>query len=798
MCPHGPENLVLRVLAFSKARRHKEKSDMSQSKKPRWEMLVGFVFTSALVLCLAPLAGCAQSASTRERVTPLENARTLADVAPSQNDAPQEAASPIPKSAAQPPEPHQVIAQRLGEGLPEGLPQPTREQRQAIVEGQRTAQKWAKDFLVKDKSPRAAGNGVVVAAPEKRGTGVGETADFAQGCTRWLQVELSGQPELGRMPPWGNIDNAAASMGKANTALQGNELAQLARLCSATHFVSTAWQSNAARSRLTLQLWTVQQKKVDAPLSLAGSQAQILAALPDAARKIAALLGVTQPAVTALKIAPDEMAFLGRVEWRSPRVSEYSLSPDAVRLESLTEKTPLAGILWCYANLHVSLEPQWRHVAGAMVRLAPRHPLVFASLSLRAAQYTKPYRKSIEALRRRFPRNSLLEVEEMSWREYRGDTEGRAAAATRRVALVPDDTLAWAQLADAYAAKAEKIRRNRALGALSSAQQKQVFALYQLELMSALESTRLNPKSSSGWKSLLHAAMLAGDPALGDAALWTGLPLSWRNRERYRTGYSFYDRGLWFYQPQWYDDATRLRKIGKLIAQDETMFLWLGRSLQNALFATPFTEEHDAMLSAFFEQCDWMMKTQPQNGFVYVMCVDRALDIGDYKKAADAYEKWLAVAPDNYAAIVGYAELIRRHQPRIQRRSYAFMEELFRKAMKRSPNSALLALSLGRYQRDVSRDFGRAASQLRRAMTLDPYDSQPAMELAIAYWSLKNDEANATRLFEEAARRDPNNSRLQWQWAWELKKRGKTAEAQKHARRAAQLGEVNVAAFGIQ
>ena len=557
---------------------------------------------------------------------------------------------------------------------------------------------------------------------------------------------------------------------------------KLARLCGATHYVTSQLSGSETNAVLKLQLWKVPQQSVGAPLVLRGTQLQILAALPGAARVLATRLGVAQPEIAkAVGVSPSEMTLLGKAPWKGHSMGEGDVPTQWQKVARLAGKTPLAGMLWMYSGINADLSPQWHRVVAETMKLAPRNTLIAAALLMRAGEYSSSYSRlynaSIDALNRRYPQSAALLAGDAVRKRGNGDYHGAIIDNLKVIALNPDNFIAWDDLANSFSEQAEALRQSRTVGAMTDAEKNRIFQLYPFQLKATLRAVQLDPTWGEGWSDVSEAAAFAGEAEICDVAFWKALKMSPDTT-------SVLKWGMEIYQPKWFGDAARLRKVGQFAAQKPLRFVASAENLQDALEESGLDKEAAAVGEAFLQQCEIMKRQQPKSSVPYRALKDYYENQQDYPLTAEAYEGWLQREPNNVIALTNYANLCERQLKRYKR-----MEELYHKAIQFDPTNAVHLYNLGTYYKDVPRNFDQAAPYFEKALKIDPSYSPPAVALGDMYWFLKNDEKTAVKYFKEAERRDPSDGYVNAEWAWALLQHGREDEARKQAEKARYLGE---------
>lgn len=653
------------------------------------------------------------------------------------------------------------------------IPNPDAEQLKLLQTSQNAATQWAQVLLQKD-TQTGRGAGIVIGEPIAKSAFTSEQNDFLAGCARWMQVGLGGQSALDRSPLLMQIEEARNGLGFSDLKLDARQSAAVARAVGATHAVAVQARSTPGGYSLSWQLLVAAGEPVGKPIVVAGNETAILAKLPDVAREIARRLQAVSAPIPAVGVNVDDLRFLGAQAQPKKTIHKE----DALRLQKLAAREPLAGVLWMYrSGIDKDRTTLWRDVVQKTVAIAPRNPLVWAAIATMAPVQLKPHRAEFEKLVRENPHNLALALAESHVANKENNFNVQLQSAMRAVSANEKSAAAWIALSAAFADKADSIRNGRFYGQLSEEEQAVIEEYYPHQLLAALYASRLAPAAASVWRQLSGAATFNSEPQLADLAFWKAVRLNPGSLD-------IWDWGLEIYQPKWFEDQERMMLVARHIASKPERLTQLAILLSEALQASGFEEASVAAMRAAIARLEsWAVK-HPEDVYAWRELAYKYRNQNRYEDTVRAFEKWLALEPDNVIPINNLANWHAKNQRDVEK-----MHKLYARGVKVDPQNAVLWYNWGGYYKDYERNFDKAAPLMKKAMELDKTYTLPATALGNLYWFLKNDEKNGRKYFEIAIQRDPLDGYSQAEYAYALMRHDKVSEAKKHAQRALQLGE---------
>lgn len=654
------------------------------------------------------------------------------------------------------------------------FPTPDAAQLKLFREAQSEAAQWAQIVLRSEMKPVASGAGVLICEPVEKPAASPEDSALFAGCARWMQVALGGQSALGKSPLWRRIEEARNGLGFSNLKLGEKQAAMMARAVGATHTVAMRAASTPDGYRLSLQLLTAAGQPVGKPLVVAGTETTVLAELPDAAREIGRRLQAPSVQIPAVGVGADDLRFLGAHAQFNEKIDK----DEALRLQELAAREPLAGVLWMYrSGTHVDRATLWRDVIKKSVTAAPRNTLVWCAVAALAPTHLKPHRAEFQKLVRENPRNMALALAEAYACKATNDFNTQLEATVRAVAANERSSAAWVALSMAFADKADSIRNGRFYNRMSEEEKAAIAQYYPHQLMAALYAAQISPSAVSAWSQLSRAATFNSEPELADLALWKTLRMS-------PESINDWEWALQIYQPKWFEDEERLLLVARHIASKPERLTYVSKQLSAALETFEMTEASAAVTRAVMTELESQVKANPKNIEAWRILAYRYRDQKRYADTVRAFETWLELEPENIIPVNNLANWHAKNQRDIDK-----MHKLYERGVKMDPQNAVMVYNWGGYYKDYERDFDKAAPLMKKAMELDKSYTLPVTALGNLYWFLKNDEKNGRKYFEAALQRNPLDGYVQAEYAYALMRHGKTDEARKHAERALQLGE---------
>ena len=208
------------------------------------------------------------------------------------------------------------------------------------------AARWLQSLNLSDPNslaPASSGAGILCCEPIAKTEDAALTA-FGAGCGRWLQFTVGGQGALGKTPLWSSLFRVEEELKRADLRLSPDDTEKLVSILGITHAATGELTGTAQNASLTYRLLELPARRpVGEPMTLTGTQAQIIAGLPSMARQMALRLRVAHPAIPAAVGAnPAEMRLLGSLPLL-PGAPLSSMQSKSLRV--LAPRLPLAGMM---------------------------------------------------------------------------------------------------------------------------------------------------------------------------------------------------------------------------------------------------------------------------------------------------------------------------------------------------------------------------------------------------------------------------------------------------------------------
>ncbi len=659
------------------------------------------------------------------------------------------------------------------------LPTPSQDQIAQVKSAQAEATQWAQQILSGGSKTLNSGPGIVIAEPQLSSAKSSAIDDFGAGCARWLQLSVGGQGALGKTPLWGSVADTRDELGKSDCRWTQAEVPLVAQGTGATHIAIGTLTGTSAHCVLSYQLWDARSNKaVGAPLVVKGTREQILAQLPQMAQMFNARLGFAAESSTRLSapgVSADDLMFLGSVPWKA---SDKLLPEQEVRLRALSQKTPLAGLLWMYNGARDGDETTlWRNVAGSLAAQAPSNTLVMATLARRAPGIFAPYAPSLASLRAQFPNNYILLASDWSILNNAGNTAACTKIALKETAASPANPVAWYDLAQSYAHEAQAVRNGKYYGQMTTQEQSRIANFYPNQKMAGLEGTVLDPRSGVSWFQACEGAAFNGEADIADMAYWKAVKLAPED-------YDVYWWGLQLYQPKWQPDTMKLHQVAQEISRHPILY---SQMMDDIYWAFHEADGSQGQVSSMAADCVAALqaasKRQPhQVAFHRELCA-MLKKKSRFPEAAAEYLTWMKLQPDSVIPITNLANLYATSL-----HDEVNAEKYYRLAAATDPQNAAAATNLGDFYKDTKRDFNQASTAYLQAMKADPQRVQPVTGLANCYWFLKNDEKTGEKYFVQATQMNQNDGAANAEYAWALMRHNKRDQAMVQAQKALTLG----------
>jgi len=565
-----------------------------------------------------------------------------------------------------------------------------------------------------DLKPIASGPGIQVCEPVAPDGNIALT-EFGAGCGQWLQWSMGFHPELGQTPRWESAVRASKELHAARLRLTLAQANRLVSILGVTHIAVGKITGAPAKCLLTYQLYNAStQKAIGLPIKLTGSETQVIAQLPQAARTLLAGLGVTKPHVPAsVGATPAELTEIGHYNWYAPASQTETDQP---QMDALSKKLPLATLL-SFVHHNVGTNQDKYTAARRLIGQASGNFLMLGAVAVAIGHAPDDFARSVAA--QMTPpggaNNALLTY----WAIARATTVEEGLQATLRlVQLSPRSASAWNLLTQKYADFAQSIRLGRPSSKLSGLERQKLQGLYFRGAAAATQATELDPEFADAWFNLSSAAAFANDRERADTAFWKALDLEPGNTR-------FYDWGLEMFQPKWYGDRESLAKVARMattaVFPPNADLYTLGLELQ----AAKFPEEAKTLFARAIAQSREQVRQRPKDSNAHLMLGYALKEQEQYPEAETELKTAIQLDP----AIAGnYYQLSQVYS---QQKKYpeaaAQLREYIRRTDDPSEKRNLATLLLYNMNTD---QLDEPEKLLREVIKAQPNWSQPHADLA--------------------------------------------------------------------
>jgi len=657
--------------------------------------------------------------------------------------------------------------------------------------------------------PIPSGPGIQICEPMAP-EGNAALADFGAGCGEWLQWSMGFHPELGQTPRWEQINRVQTELHVPRVRISLAQSAGLYQVMGVTHVALGQISGTPAQCRLTYQVYAMPgQRAVGTPIKLAGTEEQIVAQLPEAARTLLTSLGVQKLHVPAsVGVTAAELTTVGHYPWyqdRKPTEAEQQ------QIDALGQKFPLAALLSFAHYTDATLKAR----EDGAIHLVEQTPGNFLVLGAAATSMLAPTEYFVHFMDRRVaamnaPNNAALAC----WAINRTKVpDEKVKAGIQLVRLAPHSSTAWNILSHQYGDNQEAIRLSRFTPGLNPPEIEKLSSLYERWVYVSTQATTLDPNYQDGWQELAVAATFASDAARADAAFWKAYALD-------KNDLSLFCWGLQMYQRKWEGDPQTLAKVARLsleaVYPDNADFYRLATQLSSAGFSV----EARSMVARAIAQARATVRREPKNSAAHATLGYYLNEQRQYDEAETELKTAIQLDPDSdtghfqlaklYQATNRYPEAIAEYREDIRVLTgpgvhpqggfgaklalaqvlatnpagpqYEEAEKLLEILVKQQPNSYQANADLGAVLLR-RKQFDAAIDVLRTASRLNPGNSFPYREIGKAY-RLQSKFDEAVRAGEEAVALSPREYYALSELAETYAARGDNASSAKMRKRA--------------
>lgn len=612
-----------------------------------------------------------------------------------------------------------LIASGCSSGLPDAARAITKV-RKMVETGQTDPNRvWPKVTLpvftvdLKKLTPYAGGKGVVICEPVSK-SDAGSLA-FGTACSRWLHFAVAGQPQLTKTPLWDSVDAARIEMAQPHLRFSVDRAKQLAAKVAATHVATTEFSGNASRCTLTVKLWQMPDKVAEGKvLAITGSRKQILAQMPELARKLSGMLGVAQPRPLPIAASAEEFQFLGNIPWAAQKDLPKA---ERSRLENLAKKVPLAAMLQLGALNSQAWDPgngdsaYWdvKTPVATLIKVASSNALALAQCAWHAPGLIKAQRNIIDAAAKKHPQNFLLATAEMCWYRTNAVSPGRAretAAAQRAVRSARANPVAWLGLSETTSQVADDVRQGRFSRDISPTEHPFLDKVYAVSYECSLRAIKLDPRNFTAHVQNSATAMFAGKANKSYDSLAQAIAI--------RPGdFRGYNWALQILQPKWGGDTADLLDIVEVIKSDPILFEKLHNKVHYALEGSGLKREMRKFDGDYVDFVKVKVAKSPADIEIQKDLADALYNVERFAEAAPIYLKVTQANPKNANAHYAYGWI-----EHYVNGNYGVAEQHYVAAIAADPRHSDAINALGDITYYVHGDYMKAEELYRKAISI--------------------------------------------------------------------------------
>jgi len=404
------------------------------------------------------------------------------------------------------------------------------------------------DKYILSLTPVESGPGIVVGAPVPSTKPDWSQADFATGCSFWLQVTIGGLPAFDKTPAYREIDRMReAVLNRPTVAFAPAEAAKVAKMLGVPYLVTTSILGSGA---LEYTLRTADGSPVGQPIILNGTAKEQLASLPDTAREIVKRIGTGKLLDNlTVDLSVGEMTSIGKGLRDEELLREIE---DVIALHRISLHSPMGGLVLVDKNVYDD------KLLDTLLTQFNGNVTVLKEVSRRRQN------AGIEAMADKMlatePRNYQLIWTKMNQVQSRDLGQYRKLMESG-VETNPLNTFAWSSLGDIIGDEADHVRKARFYGQMSDAESAYVDSKYPLWVAVFKHAAAVDSDNPLIYLELAKAQTFAGDSAAADKAMQTALKVDPHDRNVYMWA-------LEMYAPKWSGNVHGLVAAAKAFEND--------------------------------------------------------------------------------------------------------------------------------------------------------------------------------------------------------------------------------------
>ena len=557
--------------------------------------------------------------------------------------------------------------------------------------------------------PLQSGPGIFLCEPVTASTNhVG--SNFGTGCALWLQMTVGGQPQFGKTPLWGVPARAAAEMGRSDLQLSSIQAQNLAPILGVTHAGIATLSGASPHLTLTYRLLQVPQgTQIGAPITLTGTQEQIIEGLPSVARTLAQRLGEATPNIPASPgLKPAELQRIGQMQWAGTTLT----ADERTDLYDIASRSPLAGLLILSQRAYSS-HARFNTSAQTLLAQAGGNALIWGEVAVEGDVALLPHTAELTALTAHYPGNyNLATAETFRFRALK-DRKSEIQAAERIVQDAPHNPDGWLTYASSTSSVAADLRQARGYNALTPEESDTLSHLYPQWEAAAERAAELDPAYGKAWLRLAQAAAFNSDGPLADHALQNALVKSADKAD-------VYGWAMEMYQPKWNDEPANLTHIAHVAAADMTLSASETIYVAQHLGGSGFSDLRRQVLNGFIARQRDFLAAHPGDGNKHWGLAMALNESGDTKDALAEYRLAATLLPES--AIVRYElgdALYQQGEIGFTKSLYEQAVAQLQEAVRIDPDYLDAYIDLAYCQKNL-RHFAEAKQAVKEGLRLDP------------------------------------------------------------------------------
>lgn len=571
--------------------------------------------------------------------------------------------------------------------------------------------------------------GLVICEPQTDANAQDGQNNFGAGCRLYLALATAGRGEMGQTPLWTTVGRVRRENHWTSLRLAPDEATKLINQSGATHAAVGKLQEAKGRTTLTYQLYDRAGETLGNPVRLEGTRADIVRQLPQAAKTLAAALGV-KLAAPALQTTPEILESVGDCSHAIGFTAEQVQT-----LQKLSSACGPAAFLLLFDRATIGDGPAYKRTVADALRAFPGNALVYGQTGANKIAGLLPYVKNLQAATTQYPQSYLLAYASTCAAHAAGDGEAELRAAHATVRNAPRNSDAFLTIAWSLSAAANRVREGKYYGMMDAEEEAFVQAVYPQWFRASQQAVELDPLSFAAQLDLSEAALFAGDSDTANAAWDKARTLAPNSSELYAWG-------LQMYQPKWGGEPAKLREVAQSAAQAKYSNPSEAMGIADGIREAGINDIADEMAGKLLTQADEAVAQNPNDAQAQY---NRALALKAQRKtreAIEAFETVTHLCPNDAEAFYDLGTTL--GEKGMHTRAVAALRE----AVRLSPHHDRAYCMLGWVYKHMNK-MSEAEAALKQAIQLTPDYPQAYCVLGTVYVS-QNKETEAIAAYNRA------------------------------------------------